>query len=108
MLKNGDKITVHFINHWMHKKPTEEKVNTTGIIFEVKTKNNKLGFDGNTTQSPYTCKGDIFTPFAAYAWTVIFKNVETGQLYRCSDMKEDLEEVTTLKDGYIDKIIWIK
>jgi len=107
MLKDGDKITVHFINHWMHKKPTEEKVNTTGIIFEVKTKNNKLGFDGNITKSPYTCKGDIFTPFQAYAWSVIFRNESTKELYRYSEMIKGLENVTGLKDGYINNIEWL-
>lgn len=108
MLKEGSKITVHFINHWMHKTPTEEKINITGLTFTVKTINGKMGFDGNITRSPYTSRGDLFTPFVAYAWSVIFKNVKTGRLYRYSDMKKGLEEVTNLKDGYIDKIIWIK
>ena len=107
MLKEGSKITVHFINHWMHKKPTEEKVIESGRIFEVKKENNKLGFDGNITRSPYTSRGELFTPFAAYAWSVIFKNVKTGRLYRYSNVKKGLEDVTNLKDGYIDKIIWL-
>ncbi len=107
MLKDGDKITVHFINHWMHKIPTEEKVGTTGMIFEVKTVNNKIGFDGNINKSPYTCRGELFTPFAAYSWCVIFRNEKTGRLYRYSSMQNDLEEVTNLKDGYIDKIAWL-
>lgn len=106
MLKNGDKITVHFINHWMHKRPTEEKTEESGIIFEVKTENNKLGFDGNITKSPYTSRGELFTPFQAYAWSVIFRDENTKRLYRYSDTSRGLEEVTELKDGYIDKIQW--
>lgn len=108
MLKNGSKITVHFINHWMHKEPTEEKVGCSGQVFTVKTEGGKMGFDGNVSRSPYTSRGELFTPFQAYAWTVIFKNVKTGRIYRYSEMKKGLEEVTGLEDGYIDKIIWLQ
>lgn len=104
MLKEGNKITMHFINHWAHKEPTEEKTGTTGVVFTVKKEGGKLGFDGNIKQSPYTCKGELFTPFSAYAWSVIFKEIETGRLYRFSSIKNELEEVTGLKDGYVDKI----
>lgn len=108
MLKNGSKITVHFINHWMHKEPTETPTGETGHIFTVKTEGGKLGFDGNISRSPYTSRGELFTPFAAYSWTVIFKNVKTGRIYRYSGIKKRLEEVTGLKDGYIDKIVWLQ
>ena len=104
MLKEGSKITVHFINHWMHPEPTEEKTSQTGIIYTVKSINNKLGFDGNTQKSPYTCRGEVFTPFSVYSWSVIFRNVKTGHIYRYSAIKKRLEDVTGLKDGYIDKI----
>ena len=108
MLKNGSKITVHFINHWTHKEPTETPTEETGHIFTVKTEGGKLGFDGNISRSPYTSRGELFTPFAAYAWTVIFKDEETKQLYRYSEPKKALEEVTGLKDGYIDRIQWLQ
>jgi len=107
MLKDGDKITMHFVNHWTHKEPTEVRTEETGHVFEVKTERGKLGFDGNIRRSPYTCRGELFTPFSVYAWTVIFRNEESGRLYRYSDMKKGLEEVTGLKDGYIDKINFI-
>ena len=107
MLKEKDKITVHFINHWSHKAPTETRVETSGKVFEVKAINGKLGFDGNIKRSPYTSRGELFTPFAAYSWSVIFKNVETNELYRFNSIKNSLENVTDLKDGYIDKIVWL-
>jgi hypothetical protein len=107
MLKDGSKITAHFINHWNYKKPTEVKTDFTGKIFEVKTENGKQGFDGNISRSPYTSKGELFTPFAAYAWSVIFRDEDTGKLYRHSEIKKGLEEVTGLNDGYINQINWI-
>ena len=107
MLRNGSKITMHFIDHCRHQNPTEVKVGTTGMIFTVKTENGRLGFDGNINKSPYTCRGELFTPFSVYAWSVIFRNEKTGRLYRFSDIKNALEEVTDLKDGYIDRITWI-
>ncbi len=107
MLRDGSKITMHFINHWNHKTPTEVVLDTTGIVFTVKTENGKLGFDGNIRKSPYTSRGELFTPFSAYAWTVIFRDEKTVRLYRFSDIKTAIEEVTDLKDGYIDRIAWI-
>ena len=101
MLENGKKITVHFINHWMHKTPTEEATGATGRIFTVKTQDGKMGFDGDISH------GDQFTPFSSYAWSVIFKDISTNQLYRFSAIKNALEEVTDSKDGYIDCISWI-
>ena len=108
MLRDGSKITIHFINHWMHEVPTEDTPKAyAGKVYEVKTVNGKQGFDGNEEKSPYTCRGDIFTPFAAYAWSVIFRDEETGRLYRHSSITNALEDVTDLQDGYIDKIKWI-
>jgi len=107
MLKEGSKITVHFINHWSHKDPTEIKTGDTGKVFTVKKEGGELGFDGNTNRSPYTCRGELFTPFAAYAWSVIFRDEDTSHLYRYSNIYNGLEDVTGLEDGYIDKIVWL-
>ena len=98
---------MHFINHWMHEVPTETPSKChAGKVYEVKTVNGKQGFDGNPERSPYTSRGEVFTPFTAYAWTVIFRDEETRRLYRFSSIKNALEEVTGLEDGYIDKIVW--
>jgi len=107
MLKNGSKISVHFINHWNYRVPTEDETGYTGQTFIVKTENGKQGFDGNTSRSPYTCRGELFTPFSTYSWTVIFKDVDTGKLYRYSNIIQGLEDVTENKDGYIDQIKWL-
>lgn len=56
-------------------------------IFAVYEKNGKMGIDYNTEQNPYTCKGDIFTPFETFATTVIFENVETGEKFHFSNIK---------------------
>ena len=56
-------------------------------VFTVYEKNGKMGIDWNTEQSTYTCKGDIFTPFETFATTVIFENVETGEKFHFSNIK---------------------
>lgn len=101
MLKDGSKITVHFINHWTCKTPTEIKTDNTGKIYEVKTINGKQGIDGNERKSPTTCNGEIFTPFTVYSHSVIFKDVKTGNTYRMNSCTNTLEE--TIENG----IIWI-
>ena len=107
MLEVGSTITLHFIDNMSHTTPTEFRTRATGQIFTVKKEGGKLGFDGNTNRSPYTCRGELFTPFAAYAWAVIFRDEETGHLYQYSNIYNGLEDVTGLEDGYIDKIVWL-
>lgn len=107
MLKDGSKVTIHFINHWNYKTPKEINTGYTGKVFTVKTENGKQGIDGNIDRIPYVCRGELFTPFSTYAWTVIFKDIDTGKLYRYSNMIQGLEDVTENKDGYIDQINWI-
>lgn len=101
MIKDGDKITVHFINYWNHKTPTEIKTDNTGKVYEVKTINGKQGIDGNERKSPTTCNGEIFTPFTVYAHSVIFKDVNTGKTYRMNTPKNIIEETTE------NNIVWL-
>lgn len=103
-MKEGCKITVHMTNHWMYPVPTEEKTEYTGKVYEVKKVNGKLGFDGNEKRSPYTSRGEVFTPFQAYAHAVIFKDTETGKLYRYSEIEKGLEEVPKEE---AEKIKWL-
>lgn len=94
MLQENSKVKVHFCDH--RKFPSFEGETITrhhGKIFEVKRKNGKLGIDYNTERSPYTCKGDIFTPFYTFALDVVFEDVETGKLYHYSNIAENIEEV---------------
>lgn len=49
--------------------------------------------DGNRERSPYTCKGDVFTPFETFAQTVIFENVETGELYHWNNISNSVVKV---------------
>lgn len=87
MLKSGDKVKVHFMG-WNTKK--EIKTNNYDKVFTVYEKNGNLGIDWNTTRSPYTCRGDIFTPFYTFADSVIFENVETGEKFYFSCLKDGL------------------
>lgn len=90
MLKDGCKITVHFINHMNSETPAEFRTGITGKVFNVKTVNGEAGIDGY----PDDGDGEVFTPFSSYSWSVLFRDEETGHLYRYSDIKGGLEDVT--------------
>lgn len=92
MLKENDKIKVHFYdyNYSDHK---EIKTRIFDKVFRVYEKDGKLGFDYNTERNPYTCKGEIFTPFETFASTVVFENVETGENYHFSNIN-GLEKIS--------------
>ena len=94
MLKDGCKVTVHFVNHWNSEAPAEFRTGITGKVFEVKTVNGKAGFDGNINRCPYTSRGELFTPFSSYSWSVLFRDEKTGRFYRYSNIKGGLEDVT--------------
>jgi hypothetical protein len=85
-MKTGDKIKVH-----IYSSNREVQTRHKDTIFEVYKKNGKLGIDWNTDRSPYTCKGDIFTPFYTFADTVIFENVETGERYHWDNISDSLQ-----------------
>lgn len=82
-LKVNDKVKVHLFD----TSNKEIKTRNFDKVFTVYEKNGKMGIDWNTEQSPYTCKCDIFTPFEAFASTVIFENVETGEKFHFSNIK---------------------
>lgn len=94
MLQENSKVKVYICNHQTFPK-IEDAVKTRNIevIFEVKKKNGKLGIDYNTSRSPYTCNGEIFTPFETFSWNVIFEDVETGKQYHYSNITGNLEEI---------------
>lgn len=86
MLKANDKIKVHLYD----TSNREIQTRHFNTVFTVYEKNGKLGIDWNTERSPYTCKGDIFTPFYTFADSVIFENVETKEKYYFSDIENDI------------------
>lgn len=89
MLKVNDKIKVHLYDTSNREIQTRH-INT---VFTVYEKNGKLGIDWNTERSPYTCRGDIFTPFETFASTVIFENVETGEKFYFSNIENAVVKV---------------
>lgn len=87
-MKVNDKIKVH-----IYSFGKEIKSRNFDKIFLVYEQNGKLGIDWNTERSPYTCKGEIFTPFETFANTVVFENVETGKKFHFSNIKNGIEEI---------------
>ena len=90
MLKENSKIKVHFYNCFV--KHEEIKTNNFDKVFTVCKKGGKLGIDWNTNRSPYTCNGDIFTPFNTFATTVIFEDIENGRQYYFDNITNNLKE----------------
>lgn len=82
-MKTNDTIKVHLYD--LHNK--EIQTRNYGKTFCVYEKNGKLGIDWNTEKNPYTCKGDVFAPFETFASSVIFENIETGELFHFSSIK---------------------
>lgn len=87
-MRNGDKIKVH-----LYGMIGEIQTRHKDTVFEVYEKNGKQGIDWNTERSPYTCKGDIFTPFYTFADSVVFENVENGKLYHFSTIENKIVEM---------------
>lgn len=88
MLKENDMIKVH-----MYSGNVEVKTRNFDKIFRVYKKNGKLGIDWNTERSPYTCKGEVFTPFETFAQTVIFEDVETGEKYHFDNIENTVVKI---------------
>lgn len=82
-MKTSDMVKVHLYD----ADSKEIKTRNYSKVFRVYKKNGKLGIDWNTERSPYTCKGDVFTPFETFAQSVIFENIETKELFHFSNIK---------------------
>lgn len=89
MLKEKSKVTVHF-----HNNGKEFETRQSGMIYEVKKQGEKMGIDFNTSKSPYTCNGDVFTPFETFAQRVIFEDVDTKKKYHFDNLTNSIKEVT--------------
>lgn len=88
-MKVNDKVKVH-----MYSFGKEIETRIYDQIFTVYEKDGKLGIDYNTEKSPYTCNGDIFTPFETFSNTVVFENIETGEKYHYSNVKNGIETIS--------------
>lgn len=94
MLKENSKIKVHMYDGIGYpQKKVESITRHYDKVFTVYKKNGKLGIDWNTEQSPYTCNGDVFTPFETFAPCVEFENISTGKCYHYSNLTNKLEAV---------------
>lgn len=82
------KVKVH-----MYSDNREVKTKKFNEIFDVYEKGGKYGIDWNTERSPYTCRGDVFTPFETFAPSVIFEDVESGKFYHYNNFTNSIVEV---------------
>ncbi len=77
-MKTSDMIKVHLYD--MNNK--EIKTRSYDKIFIVHEKDGKLGIDWNT-----------FTPFETFASSVIFENIETGELFFFSNIENTVVKI---------------
>lgn len=82
-MKTNDTIKVHLYD--LHNK--EIQTRNYSKVFHVYEKAGKLGIDWNTEKLPYSCNGEIFAPFETFAPSVIFENIETGELFHFSNIE---------------------
>lgn len=90
-MKTNDMIKVHLYDS-SNREIRTRNYDKTFCVYE---KHGKLGIDWNTEKSPCTCKGDVFTPFETFAQSVIFENVETGELFHFSNIKKAVVSIET-------------
>lgn len=88
MLNENSKVKVH-----IYSGKSEIKTRNHERIFQVKKQNGKYGIDWNTERSPYTCNGEVFTPFNTFSGNVIFEDVENGKHYHYSNIAENVVEL---------------
>ena len=90
-MKTNDIIKVHLYD----SSNREIRTRNYDKTFRVYEKSGKLGIDWNTEKSPYTCNGDVFTPFETFAQSAIFENIETGEFFHFSNIENAVVSVET-------------
>lgn len=97
MLHENDKIRVHMIE-WPHRR--EIKTGNYGEIFTIQKhpRTGQLCIDWNRWNSPAMCGGDVLVPLSSFAWTVVFENIKTGELYHNNVLAGGVVELTPEHD----------
>ena len=88
-MKENTMIKVHLYD----TSNKEIKTRNFDKVFKVYKKNGKLGIDWNTEKSPYTCKGEVFTPFYTFSHSVIFEDIATGEKYHFDNIKNEVVKI---------------
>lgn len=98
---NGEKIKdthpgavlVHIYRYPNDWKPENEiKTRNYNKVFQVYTKNGMPGIDWNAEQSPYTNRGEVFTPLNSFSGTTVcFEEIDTGIRYHHNNITNQIE-----------------
>ena len=85
MLHENDKIRVHMID-WPHRR--EIKTRNYGEVFTIQKhpRTGQLCIDWRRGSSPLVHMGDGLSPLHSFAWTVVFENTKTGELYHNNEI----------------------
>ena len=101
---NGEKIKdthpgavkVHIYRYPDDWKPENEiKTRNFDKVFQIYEKDGKRGIDWNTDRSPYTNRGEVFTPLEHFSGTTVsFEEIDTGKFYHHNNITNKFEELT--------------
>lgn len=86
-LVEGDRVCVHLYDTSGREIVTRH----FGDVFTVRRESGRLGIDWNTERSPYTSRGEVFTPFYTFAQSVIFEQLGTGDKFYWDNITDSIK-----------------
>ena len=91
-----DKIRVHLID-WPSRR--EIKTRNYGEVFTIQKHphTGQLCIDWNRWSGPI-CGGDVLVPLRSFAWTVVFENIKTGELFHYNTFADAVTELSPEDD----------
>jgi hypothetical protein len=89
MMKVNDKVKVHLYD----TRNKEIKTRQFDKVFTVYEKRGRIGIDWNTERNPFSFNDDDFTPFETFSHTVIFENVENGELFHFDTISNSIIKI---------------
>jgi len=92
MLHENDTIRVHMIE-WPRRR--DIKTRNHGEVFTIQKhpRTGKLCIDWLRGSDPLAHTGDTLRPLSSFAWTVVFEDTKTGQLYHNNEIAGGVVEL---------------
>lgn len=86
-LAEGDRVRVHLYDGSGREIITRH----FGDVFTVRRESGRLGIGWNTARSPYTSRGEVFSPFSTFAQSVIFEQIGTGYKFYWDNLTDSIK-----------------
>ena len=85
MLHENDKIRVHMID-WPHRREIKTRNHGEVITIQKHPLTGQLCIDWRRGFDPLAHMGDSLVPLRSFAWTVVFENTKTFELYHNNEI----------------------